>query len=257
MQEGGGLRGWARVVISPPRLSSSLLSPRPRPVVPIPVPVPVPVPSSPPLSSPRPFRPRRPRVVLLSSTLDPPYKQGLVAVVAGLRPILVVIVPSSLSLSRPCCRCPLVLVLLSSCCPRPVVVVPLIPSLFPCSLFLIVWSLSCSLSPVAPTIHPVSSGSQQWGWVLGCFIVVVVLLFLVFWSSSHCRVPHRRPVVVILVPWYHLCRRHRRGRWPPLFVLEHPRSTLRAAAEWVLGGLRHPVVIVIISSFNYCLKKVS
>jgi len=84
MQEGGGPRGWARVVISPPRLSSSLLSPRPRPVVPIPIPVPVPVPSSPPLSSPRPFRPRRPRVVSLSSTLDPPYEQGLVAVVAGL-----------------------------------------------------------------------------------------------------------------------------------------------------------------------------
>ena len=89
MQEGGGLRGWARVVISPPRLSSSLLSPRPRPVVPIPIPVPVPVPSSPPLSSPRPFRPRRPRVVSLSSTLDPPYEQGLVAVVTGL--------------PRPCC----------------------------------------------------------------------------------------------------------------------------------------------------------
>ena len=84
MQEGGGLRWWARVVISPPRLSSSLLSPRPRPV-----PVPVPVPSSPPLSSPRPFRPRRPRVVSLSSTLDPPYEQGLVVVVAGL--------------PRPCC----------------------------------------------------------------------------------------------------------------------------------------------------------
>ena len=79
MQEGGGLRGWARVVISPPRLSSLLLSPRPRPV-----PVPVPVPSSPPLLSPRPFRPRRPCVVSLSSTLDPPYEQGLVAVVAGL-----------------------------------------------------------------------------------------------------------------------------------------------------------------------------
>ena len=79
MQEGGGLRGWARVVISPPCLSSSLLSPRPRPV-----PVPVPVPSSPPLSSPRPFCPRRPRIVSLSSTLDPPYEQGLVAVVAGL-----------------------------------------------------------------------------------------------------------------------------------------------------------------------------
>ena len=88
MQEGGGgLRGWACVVISPPHLSSSLLSPRPRPVpvpIPIPVPVLVPVPSSPPLSSPHPFRPRRPRVVSLSSTLDPPYEQGLVAVVAGL-----------------------------------------------------------------------------------------------------------------------------------------------------------------------------
>ena len=80
MQEvGGGLRGWARIVISPPHLSTSLLSPRPRPV-----PIPVPVPSSPPLSSPHPFRPRRPRVVSLSSTLDPPYEQGLVAVVVGL-----------------------------------------------------------------------------------------------------------------------------------------------------------------------------
>ena len=79
MQEGGGLRGWARIVISPPRLSSLLLSPHP-----CPVPIPVPVPSSPPLSSPRPFRPRHPRVISLSSTLDPPYKQGLVAVVAGL-----------------------------------------------------------------------------------------------------------------------------------------------------------------------------
>ena len=98
----GGLRGWARVVISPPRLSSSLLSPRP-------CPVPVPVPSSPPLSSPRPFRPRRPRVVSLSSTLDPPYERGLVAVVVGIRPVLVVVVPSSLSLSPR---------------PRPVVVVP-------------------------------------------------------------------------------------------------------------------------------------
>ena len=79
MQEGGGLRGWACVVISPPRLSSSLLSPRPRPV-----PIPIPVPSSPPLLSPRPFHPCHPRVISLSSTLDPPYEQGLVAVVAGL-----------------------------------------------------------------------------------------------------------------------------------------------------------------------------
>ena len=37
-----------------------------------------------PFPSPRPFRPRRPRVVSLSSTLDPPYEQGLVVVVAGL-----------------------------------------------------------------------------------------------------------------------------------------------------------------------------
>ena len=82
MQE-GGLRGWTRVVISPPRLSSSLLSPRPRPV-PVPVPVPVPIPSSSPLSSPRLFHPHHPRVVSLSSTLDPPYEQGLIAVVARL-----------------------------------------------------------------------------------------------------------------------------------------------------------------------------
>ena len=60
-------------------MSSSLLSPRPRPV-----PVPVPVPLSPLLLSPRPFRPRHPHVISLSSTLHPPYKQGLVAVVAGL-----------------------------------------------------------------------------------------------------------------------------------------------------------------------------
>ena len=90
--------------------------------------------------------------------------------------------------------------------------------------------------------------------MLGRFVIVVVLLFLVFWSSSRCRVPRRHPVVVVLVPWYHL-RRRRRGRWPPLFVLEHPRSTLLAAVEWVLGGLRRPVVVVV-SSFNYCLKKV-
>ena len=51
---------------------------------PLPHPVPIPIPSSP-----RPFRPRRPRVISLSSTLDPPYEQGLVAVVAGL--------------PRPCC----------------------------------------------------------------------------------------------------------------------------------------------------------
>ena len=84
--------------------------------------------------SPRPFRPRRPRVVSLSSTLNPPYERGLVAVVAGIRPVLVVIVPSSLSLSprpRPVvvvpslsCRRRAVLVLSSSCRPRPVIVVP-------------------------------------------------------------------------------------------------------------------------------------
>ena len=33
------------------------------------------------------------------------------------------------------------------------------------------------------------------------------------------------PCVVVLGSWY---RRH--GHWPPLFVLEHPRSTLLAAA---------------------------
>ena len=36
------------------------------------------------LLSPHPFRPCHPRVISLSSTLHPPYKQGLVAVVAGL-----------------------------------------------------------------------------------------------------------------------------------------------------------------------------
>ena len=174
-------------------------------------------------------------------------------------PILVVVVPSSSSccrravlilsvLSSSCCPRPGVVVLSSSCrrCPSRPIIVPLVPSLslsshrcpsrpivvplilssFPHSLFLVVWSLSCSSSPVAPTIHPASSGSQRWGWVLGRFVVVIVLLFLVFWSSSRCRVPRGRPVMVVLVPWYCLCHRRHRGRWPPLFVLEHPRSTL-------------------------------
>ena len=205
MQE-GGLRGWTRVCR--PRFFPLTLALFLFPFLFL-------------FPSPRPFRPRRPRVVSLSSTLDPPYEQGLVAVVAGLRPVLVVVVPSSLSLSprpRPVfvpssssCRRPLVLVLSSSprprpvvvvpslschhrailvlsssCCPCPVVVmlssschrrailvvVPLVLSSFPRSLFLIVWSLSCSSSPVAPTIHPASSGSQRWGLVLGHFIVV-------------------------------------------------------------------------------------
>ena len=148
-------------------------------------------------------------------------------------PVLVVVVPSSLS-----CRCrgvlvlsslwhprPVIIVASSSCrrCPSRPVVVPSFP--LPCRLVLVLFVVTCSTN---------DPSCEQWlaamGWVLGCFVVVVVLLFLVFWSSSRCRVPRRRPVVVVLVSWYRL-RRRRCGRWPPLFVLEHPRSTLRAAAR--------------------------
>ena len=187
-------------------------------------------------------------------------------------PVLLVVVPSSLS---SCCHHPVIVLVavliplvipwssslasLSSPHPHHVRCCPLIPGIVPLlcwslwsphlclhprpshALVLVIGSLSCSLSPVAPTVHPVSSGSQQWGWVLGHFVIVIVLLlFLVFWSLSRCRVPHL-PIPLLSPPPH------------PAAPCFHPASSgsqawLGALCQWWCLSHHRPVTVVVLGA---------
>ena len=157
-------------------------------------------------------------------TLSPPHEQWLTGVVGG-AVVVVVAVPLSLSSSSSCPR---------HCCPPIVpVLVLLVPStgrgtLLRCLLVLVCW---LSLS-VAPTVHPASSCSQRWVWVLGrpslalfhrCTFVVPFAGLTVSTLRAGARsggvgwllrlpIVFRRFVVVSL-PFH--CRSHKLHPFPP------------------------------------------
>jgi hypothetical protein len=129
-----------------------------------------------PLSS---WFPRRPRCLVVPVLVVPVVLVPVVPVPVPVPVVVVVVVllvVSSSSRRRPSFSLP----------GRPWVVV----------LFLVFrssWS-------VAPTVHPASSGSQRWGWVLGRFVVVVLS-----WSWFLVPVPVRCPLIPVVprrpLPW--------------------------------------------------------
>ena len=82
------------------------------------------------------------------------------------------------------------------CCCSPPVVVPLSPR----GCWVVV-SLAASVDPcwpIAPPIHPVSSCSQRWRWVLGHVLVFVPPVVVPFFCGCWCR---WCVIVVILWSW--------------------------------------------------------
>ena len=154
------------------------------------------------------------------------------------------------------------------------VLVLLVPSagrgpLLPFLLVLICW-LSSS---VAPTVHPASSCSQRWVWVLGhpslalfhhhTFVVPFAgLTVSTLQAGAHSggvgrllRLPIIFRHFVVVLPSFCRCF----VVIPVSCTRSHPASRCSRRWGWVLGGLHCPVVVVVVvvvSSSNYCLKQV-
>jgi len=93
--------------------------------------------------------------------------------------------------------------------------------------------------PLAPAIHPASSGSQGWGWVLGCHLLcgVCCVVFVAWCSFMHPPLPSPHHCVTWpLAPMIHPASNGSQG-WGRCWIVCHcpsfmlPISTPQAAAH--------------------------